>query len=171
MKGELILRKARREDALLVMNFIRELAEYERLSADVTGTEKELLKSLFGSKPIAEVLLAFWKGAPAGFAVYFYQFSTFKTAPVLYLEDLFVKPCFRRAGIGKALFEKLISLGRAAGCCRMQWAVLDWNKPALAFYRGIGASQQSEWLRFELPLPSGKSKAPRQKSPGRKRKL
>ena len=171
MKQGLILRKARPHDASLIMGFIRELARYEKLSADVTGSQRQLSNALFGRKRFAEVLLAFWNEAPAGFAVYFYQFSTFKTAPVLYLEDLFVKPAFRSRGIGRALFDRLKILAQERGCCRMQWAALDWNEPALRFYKGIGAEQQVEWVRFELPLPVRIKKNAPGKSSGARRKM
>lgn len=153
MNGEIWVRKATREDAAVVLKLITELADYEKLSGDVTATEERLSAALFGEQPQAEVLLGLWQNEPAGFAVYFYQFSTFKAAPVMYLEDLFVKPEFRGRGIGQALFEKIREIAQAKGCCRMQWSVLDWNQPAIRFYERIGARRSTQWMRFELELP------------------
>jgi GNAT superfamily N-acetyltransferase len=156
MSESLLFRPAVKDDLPLILNFIRELAAYEKLSHDVTATEAQLAEMLFGTEPLARVLLAFCAGRPAGFAVYFLQFSTFKAAPVLYLEDLFVKPELRGRGIGKGFFKELAQIAQGQNCCRMQWSVLNWNEPSIRFYESMGARRSDEWLRFELHLPHGR---------------
>jgi GNAT superfamily N-acetyltransferase len=144
------LRLAQPADAALVLEFIRELAAYEKLSHEVVATEESLRETLFGPRPAAEVLIAELDGAPAGFAVFFQNYSTFLARPGLYLEDLFVKPALRRHGVGRALFVHLARLAVERQCGRFEWSVLDWNEPAIAFYRSLGAVPMSEWTVFRL---------------------
>jgi GNAT superfamily N-acetyltransferase len=148
--AELLLRPAQEDDAPLIFDFIRGLAEYEQLIAEVRATEQDIRESLFGSDPSAECLLAYWGGEPAGFAVYFRHFSTFEGKPGLYLEDLFVKPEFRGKGIGGALLRRLASVAKERRCARFEWAVLDWNEPAILFYAGLGARPLNDWTLFRL---------------------
>ena len=134
----------------MVLSFIKELAEYEKLSGEVTATEKLLKKTLFGKKSVAKVLLAYYENEPAGFAVYFFNFSTFVGKPGLYLEDVFVKPEFRGKGIGKAILIYLAGIAKKNDCGRFEWAVLDWNKSAIDFYKSIGAKPMEEWTVYRL---------------------
>lgn len=141
----LTIRKAEAGDAPLILSFIRELAEYERLAHEVDATEAEIARALFGDNPRVFADLAEWEGRPAGFALWFYNFSTFRGRHGIYLEDLFVRPAFRSKGIGKALLRHLAQRCVAEGLPRLEWWVLDWNEPALAFYRSIGAVPMEEW--------------------------
>ena len=152
MKGvaDLQIRPARVEDVPVILELIRDLATYERAPQEVTATEQQLVDVLFGERPVAEVLLAFEKESPVGFAVYFYNFSTWLARPGLYLEDLFVKPEKRGNGYGRALLVELAKIARDRGCGRMEWAVLDWNEPAIKFYRALGAKPMHEWTVFRL---------------------
>ena len=145
------IRPARVEDVPLILELIRDLATYERAPKEVTATEKQLVGFLFGEKPVAEVLLAFEGKSPVGFAVFFYNFSTWLGRPGLYLEDLFVKPEKRGKGYGRALLVDLAKVARDRGCGRMEWAVLNWNEPAIKFYRALGAKPLDEWTVFRLP--------------------
>ena len=132
----------------MILSLIRSLADYEKLTPEVTATEARLHASLFpadGAAPTAHCVLAEAAGAPAGFALYFFNYSTFLARPGLYLEDLFVKPEFRGRGLGKALLLHLAQLANQRGCGRMEWAVLDWNQPAIAFYETLGARRMKEW--------------------------
>jgi GNAT superfamily N-acetyltransferase len=142
-------RKATREDIPLILSFIRELAEYERLSHEVTATEEVLAESLFGKKQYAEVVFALADGIEVGFALWFHNFSTFVGKPGLYLEDLYVRPEFRKKGIGKALMEFCIKTARERDCGRMEWWVLRWN-PAIKFYEQMGAIPMDEWVVYRL---------------------
>jgi GNAT superfamily N-acetyltransferase len=137
-------------DVPLILSFIRKLAEYEKLSHEVVATEDCLRDGLFGARPVAEVLLAYWTDEPAGFALYFPNFSTFLGQPGIYLEDLFVEPEFRGRGIGKALLGRLAKIAQERNCGRLEWAVLDWNRPAIDFYRSLGAVAKDEWTVFQL---------------------
>ena len=148
--AELTVAPARENDVPLILEFIRKLADYERLSADVIADESMLRESLFGAKPAAEVLLAYWANEPVGFAVYFESFSTFIGRPGIYLEDLFVLPGFRGKGIGKALLRHLARIAETRNCARLEWAVLDWNQPAIKFYRSLGAIPLQDWTVFRL---------------------
>jgi len=141
----LTIRKAEERDTALVFSFIRELAEYERLAHEVDATEADLAKALFGVNPRVFADIAEWDGKPAGFALWFYNFSTFRGRHGIYLEDLFVRPEFRSKGIGRALLGHLARRCRAEGLARLEWWVLDWNEPALKFYRSIGAVPMDEW--------------------------
>jgi len=147
------VRKAAPGDIPLVLGFIRELADYERLLGEVEATEEGLRRTLFpqdGSPPAAHVLIGELDGRPAGFAVYFFNYSTFLARPGLYLEDLFVRPRARGNGLGRALLLHLAGIAAERGCGRMEWAVLDWNAPAIEFYRGLGAVPLDDWTVFRL---------------------
>jgi GNAT superfamily N-acetyltransferase len=141
---------ATEKDVAVIARLIRALAEYERLAGEVVATEEDLRASLFGPEPKAEAAVAFSGSIPAGFAVWFYNYSTFLGRPGLYLEDLFVLPEWRRRGIGRALLGYLARVAAARGCGRMEWAVLDWNTSAIRFYRGLGARPMSGWTLYRL---------------------
>jgi len=136
---------ARERDVPLILAFIKGLAEYERLAHKVVATEEGLRASLFGARPAAEVVLAYVGDEPAGFALFFHNYSTFLGRPGLYLEDLFVWPHWRGRGIGRRLLAHLARLAVERGCGRMEWSVLDWNEPAIRFYRSVGAVGMEEW--------------------------
>ncbi len=146
----LTFRFAEPADAGLILELVRELAGYERLSHEVVADAQALRSSLFGARPAAEVVIADHEGVPAGFALFFTNFSTFVGRPGIYLEDLFVRPAFRRKGIGKLLLAFLASLAEERGCGRLEWAVLDWNEPAIEFYKRLGARPMDEWTVFRL---------------------
>lgn len=148
--GSLIIRKAEEKDISLILSFIKGIAEYEKLSHAVQSDEATLKESLFGKNPSAEVLLAYYDNEPAGFAVYFYNFSTFTGRAGMYLEDLFVKPHLRGKGIGKALLIYLADIAVERKCPRFEWSVLDWNKPAIEFYKSLGAKPMDEWTVYRL---------------------
>lgn len=142
------LRSAQPGDLPAILGLIRALADYEKLGHEVVATEAQLRQSLFPAdeaKPDAHCVIAESDGAPAGFALYFFNYSTFLARPGLYLEDLFVKPEFRGQGLGKALLLHLAKIANARGCGRMEWAVLDWNQPAIEFYESLGAKRMKEW--------------------------
>src|SRR5919197_6499524 len=134
----------------MILQLIGDLAAYERAPNEVTATEEQLREVLFGDKPAAEVLLAFAGGVPVGFAVFFHNFSTWLGRRGLYLEDLFVRPEERGKGYGRALLVQLGKIARERGCGRMEWAVLDWNQPAIDFYRKLGAKPMDEWTVYRL---------------------
>lgn len=142
---EFKIRAAQEADAPLILSFIRELAEYEKLTHEVIACEDDLRRSLFGARPAAEVIIGDHGGSPVAFALFFHNFSTFLGKPGLYLEDLFVKPEMRGKGIGKAMLAYLAQLALERGCGRFEWSVLDWNEPAIRFYRSIGAVPMDEW--------------------------
>jgi GNAT superfamily N-acetyltransferase len=150
MSDQVTIRAAREDDAPLILAFIRELAEYERLSHAVVATEDQIRSSLFGSRPYAECVFACLDDKPVGFALFFHNYSTFLGQPGLYLEDLFVKPSTRGRGVGRQLLAYLAQLAVERGCGRMEWAVLNWNEPAIRFYEGIGARPNSEWTGYRL---------------------
>jgi GNAT superfamily N-acetyltransferase len=151
MKTEnLAIRPARAADVPIILELIRALATYERAPNEVSATEDGLNKVLFGEKPAAEVLLAFENETAVGFAVFFHNFSTWLGRPGLYLEDLFVRPEDRGKGYGRALLIHLAKIARERGCGRMEWAVLDWNEPAIQFYRKLGAKPMDDWTVFRL---------------------
>jgi GNAT superfamily N-acetyltransferase len=141
----LSIRPATAADAALIFRFIRELAEYERLAHEVDATEADITKALFGPSPRVFADIAEWEGEPAGFALWFYNFSTFRGRHGIYLEDLFVRPELRSKGIGRALLRHLARRCVAEGLARLEWWVLDWNEPALKVYRSIGAIPMDEW--------------------------
>src|ERR1700738_2327628 len=148
------IRPATVTDVPIIRELIQALATYERAPNDVTATEEQLVDVLFGEKPAAEVLLAFEGEMPVGFAVFFHNFSTWLGRPGLYLEDLFVKPEMRGKGYGRALLVDLAKIARERGCGRMEWAVLDWNDPAIQFYHKLGAKPMDEWTVFRF-APGG----------------
>ena len=140
------LRPATPEDAPLILQFIRELAEYERDPKAAVATEADILRHAFSEYPLIHVVLAEWEGRPAGFALYFFNFSTWQGKPGLYLEDLFVRPALRGFGIGKALLKHLARIAVDRGCTRYVWQVLDWNEPSIKFYEAMGARQMKNWI-------------------------
>jgi GNAT superfamily N-acetyltransferase len=142
--------EATERDAAVILDLIRQLADYERLSDRVTATEDQLRRTLFGARPAAEVLLAAVDGETVGFAVFFSNYSTFLAKPGLYLEDLFVKPHARGQGIGTALLARLAQLAVERDCGRVDWAVLNWNEPSIRFYESIGAVPLNDWTTFRL---------------------
>ncbi len=144
------IRMTSEADVPVILQLIRNLAEYERAPDAVVATEAGLREVLFGSKRSAEVLLALEEAEPVGFAVFFHNFSTWLGRPGLYLEDLFVKPEKRGKGYGRGLLERLAQIAKERGCGRMEWAVLDWNEPAIQFYRKLGAKPMDEWTVFRL---------------------
>ena len=144
------LRAARASDVPVILQFIQGLADYEKLSHACVATEAELTATLFGEHPFAEVLLAFWNEEPAGFALFFHNYSTFLAKPGIYLEDLFVDPAFRGKGMGKALLIALARLAVERGCGRLEWSVLDWNEPAIQFYKSLGAVPMDEWTGYRV---------------------
>lgn len=146
----LSFRPAVPDDAPLVHEFILAIAEYEKLSHEVTATVEDIRAALSGETPLVEVLLAYSDGTPAAFALYYHNFSTFTGKRGMYLEDLFVKPEFRGGGMGRRLLQELVRLADERGCARMEWVALDWNKPALDFYEQLGARVMDEWLLFRL---------------------
>lgn len=146
----LSIRPAGPGQAALVLEFIRKLAEYEKLSQEVEATEADIDAALFGPSPRCHCDIAWWNGEPAGFALWFYNFSTFKGRAGLYLEDLFVEPSMRGRGIGKALLKHLARRCVAEGLARMQWWVLDWNEPSINVYRAMGARPMDEWTVYRV---------------------
>ncbi len=147
---EVVVRPAARADVPQLMEFIRELAEYERLAHLVEITEELLAKALFGERPAAEALVAESGGEAVGWALFFTNFSTFKGLPGLYIEDIYVRPQFRGRGAGKALLTEVARLAVKRGCGRVEWAVLDWNTPSIEFYKGLGAVPLDEWTMYRL---------------------
>ena len=144
------IRPAEPADTALILSLIRELAEYERLPHEVVATEDALRATLFGARSRAEVLIADADGQAAGFALFFHNYSTFLARPGLYLEDLFVRPAFRRQGIGRMLLTRLAGIAVARGCGRFEWSVLDWNEPARRFYESLGARPMDEWTTYRM---------------------
>lgn len=150
MSGGLCIGPAEQADVPLILAFIRELAAYERLSDQVSADAEALQRTLFGPHPAAEVMIARQDGVPAGFALFFHNYSTFLARPGLYLEDLFVRPAFRGRGIGRALLVRLARIAVERRCGRFEWAVLDWNEPAIRFYRSLGARALDDWVPYRL---------------------
>lgn len=148
----LTIRKAGIKDAALIASFIGQLATYEKLSHEVETTPEKLEQTLFGATPYAEVLLAFEQDTAVGFALFFHNYSTFRAKPGIYLEDLFVEPAHRGKGYGKTLLEAVISIAKERNCGRVEWSVLDWNAPAIAFYKSMGATPMDEWTTFRISL-------------------
>ncbi len=147
---EIGIRPASEEDVPLILSFIKELAEYERLSHEVSATEELLRFHLFGERREAEVVIGQHADEPAGFALFFHNFSTFLGRPGIYLEDLYVKPAFRGNGIGRAMLVYLAGLARERDCGRLEWSVLDWNEPAIGLYRSIGAVPMDDWTVYRV---------------------
>jgi GNAT superfamily N-acetyltransferase len=152
--SNLNLRFARETDVPLIVDLIRGLAEFENLSHEMVADADTLRRSLFGGRPAAEVLIAEYRGAPAGFALFFHNFSTFLGKPGIFLEDLYIKPEFRGKGIGREVLTYLARLAVERRCGRLEWAVLDWNEVAIKFYKSLGAQPLDEWTVFRL---TGKS--------------
>ena len=150
MSAEVTIRSATPADIPVMLGFIRELAEYERLAHEVRGTEELLREEMFGERPVVEAIIARVGDEPAGWALYFHNFSTFLTRRGLYLEDLYVQPRWRGRGIGHALFAELARIAVARRCGRLEWVVLDWNQPAIRFYRRLGAESMDDWTIFRL---------------------
>lgn len=156
------IRTATPADIPDILAFIRELAEYEREPASAIATHADLLRDGFSEPKRFHCLIAEWResstdngermtdNAPAGFALYFYNYSTWRGRPGIYIEDIFVRPAFRRRGIGKALLARVAAVAVAESCARLEWAVLDWNTPAIDFYRSLGATPMSEWTTMRL---------------------
>ncbi|MGB3634066.1 MAG: GNAT family N-acetyltransferase [Rubrobacteraceae bacterium] len=147
---EVEIRLATEEDVPLILRFIKQLAEYERLSHEVVATEESLRDSLFGEFRVAETLLAYLGDEPAGFALFFHNFSTFLGKPGIYLEDLYVSDEFRGAGVGRSLLAHLAKLAGKRGCGRLEWWVLDWNEPAIDFYKSLGAQPMDDWTVYRV---------------------
>jgi GNAT superfamily N-acetyltransferase len=150
----LLIRRARRDEAGVVLSLIRELAEYEKLLHEVEATEAMIADALFGENPRLFCDIAEWNGAVAGFAVWFVNFSTFSGRPGIYLEDLFVRPHLRGNGIGKALLSHLARECVTNNWSRLQWSVLDWNAPSIAFYKSLGADLMDEWTICRVAGPA-----------------
>ncbi len=144
------IRRATRKDVPLIHTLIHELSVYEKLAHEMTATEKQLERTLFGRHRYAEVIIAEYDSEPAGFALYFHNYSTFLGKPGIYLEDLFVYPHFRGKGIGKALLQQLAKIAKERDCGRLEWAVLDWNEPAIRFYKSLGAKPLADWTVFRV---------------------
>ncbi len=144
------IRAAVASDGALVYSFIRDLAEYERLLDDVDATTASIDKALFGANPRVFCDIAEWEGAPAGFVLWFYNFSTFRGRHGIYLEDLFVRPAHRGKGLGKALILNLAQRAVRENCARVEWSVLDWNEPSIRFYEALGAIPMEEWTVYRL---------------------
>ena len=153
MEERFLIRPAAPGDERELLRLIGELAEYEKLAHMAVGTEPKLREALFGARPACEALVAQAGGRAVGFALYFTTFSTFLCQPGLYLEDLFVEPAHRGAGIGKALLRRLAALAAERGCGRLEWRVLDWNAPSIRFYESLGASLLKEWVLVRMTEP------------------
>ena len=150
VKHEIRIEPATERDVPLILGLIRGLAEYEKLAHEVTATEAGLRATLFGARPAADVIIAYADGTPAGFALFFPNYSTFLGKPGLYLEDLFVRPEWRGHGIGRALLRQLARIAVQRGCGRFEWSVLDWNEPAIGFYKSLGATLMDGWSIFRV---------------------
>jgi GNAT superfamily N-acetyltransferase len=144
------VRFAAEDDVPLVLSFIKELAEYERLSHEVVATEETLRETLFGERRVAEVLLGCSDGSPVAFALFFHNFSTFLGRPGIYLEDLFVRPEHRGSGFGKEMLRHLARIAKERDCGRLEWWVLDWNEDAIRFYKSLGAVPMDEWTVYRV---------------------
>jgi GNAT superfamily N-acetyltransferase len=144
------IRPAVSDDVPLILELIRALAEYEKLAHVCIATEEQLERTLFGPRPYAEAVVAEWDGEPAGFALFFHNYSTFLAQPGIYLEDLFVKPEYRGRGIGKALLVRLARIAEARDCGRIEWSVLNWNEPSIGFYKSLGAAPLEDWTVFRM---------------------
>jgi len=147
---EIRITEATASDVPLILELIRGLAEYEKLSDQVTATEEKLRESLFGPRPGADVLLAYVGEICTGFALFFPNYSTFLAKPGIFLEDLYVKPEWRGKGIGKALLLRVAAIARERGCGRFEWEVLDWNEPSIGFYKSLGAVPLDEWTKYRV---------------------
>jgi GNAT superfamily N-acetyltransferase len=144
------IRAATKADVSIILCFIKKLADYERLSHEVVATEETLRETLFGRRRTAEVAIGYFKGEPVSFVLYFHNYSTFLGRPGIYIEDLFVDETFRRRGFGTALLRYVAGLASERRCGRLEWSVLDWNEPAINFYKKLGAMPMSEWTVFRV---------------------
>ncbi len=144
------IRPATRADVPTILALIKELADYERLSREVVATEEDLLKWLFGDRPVAEIVMGEYQGIPVSFALFFYNFSTFLGRPGIYLEDLYVKPAYRHKGFGRRLMAHVARWAKTQNCGRFEWAVLNWNTPAIELYEKLGAVPLKEWSVYRL---------------------
>ncbi len=148
------IRSAEENDAVLILQLIRDLAEYEKAPEQAVATLADIRRHGFGPERKFQVLVAEWENEPAGFALYFYHYSTWMGKPTLFLEDLFVRPPWRKRGIGKALLTRLAQIAVAEDCGRMEWQVLSWNAPAIKFYESLGAAVLQDWLTMRVSVPS-----------------
>lgn len=146
----IVIRKGTDKDVSIILELIKALADYEKAPHEVIADEKLLTQNLFGDKPYAETLIADYDGEPAGFALFFHNFSTWVGKPGIYLEDLFVKPHLRGKGIGKKLLIQIAKIAVERDCGRFEWAVLDWNEPSIQFYKNLGAKPMDEWTIFRM---------------------
>ena len=144
------IQAATRADVPVILSFIKKLADYERLSHEVVATEEILQETLFGRRRTAEVALGYFKKQPVGFVLFFHNYSTFIGQPGIYIEDLYVDETFRRRGFGSALLRYVAQLARERRCGRLEWSVLDWNEPAINFYKKLGALPMNEWTVFRM---------------------
>jgi GNAT superfamily N-acetyltransferase len=144
------IQQATKADVPVILSFIKKLADYERLSHEVTATEKSLAETLFGRRRTAEVIIGYFKKQPVCFALFFHNYSTFVGRPGMYIEDLYVDEPFRRRGFGSALLRHIAGLAAERQCGRLEWSVLDWNEPAIHFYQKLGAVSMSEWTVFRM---------------------
>jgi len=144
------IRAATKSDLPVILGFIKKLAEYERLSQEVVANQKLLRETLFGRRRTAEVAIGYFGKMPVGFVLFFHNYSTFLGRPGIYIEDLFVDEAFRRRGFGTALLRYVARLAHKRGCGRLEWSVLDWNEPAINFYKKLGAMPMSEWTVFRV---------------------
>ena len=165
MSGGVTIRKAGREDTALILQFVRELAEYEKMSDQVVADEA-LLENWIFDKGKAEVLFALVDGREAGFALFFHNFSTFLGRAGIYLEDLYVRPEYRGRGCGRALLKELAAIALERGCGRLEWVCLNWNQPGIDFYLSLGASRMSEWNTYRVTGDALKELAGRDQQPG-----
>lgn len=144
------IRLATETDVPLIFSFIKEIAEYEKLSNEVVANKEKVKETLFGKKSYAEVIIAEYENVPVGQALFFHNYSTFLSQPGIYLEDLFVRPKYRGKGIGKELLKSLVKIAKERNCGRVEWVVLNWNKPAIDFYENLGAVPMDEWTTYRL---------------------
>jgi GNAT superfamily N-acetyltransferase len=154
MSEAISIRPAVETDVGIILQFIRDLAQYEHLEHEVVATEGLLREALFGSRPYAEVVLASLNGEPVGFALFFHNFSTFLGRPGIYLEDLYVRPEARGHGVGRRVLTWLAATAVSRGCGRLEWAVLDWNEPSIRFYRNLGAVALADWTTYRVTGPA-----------------
>lgn len=149
-RTDFIIKSATRKDVPAILSFIRKLAEYERLSHEVVASAALLRRTLFGGRRSAEVVIGYYQKQPVGFVLFFHNFSTFLGRPGIYIEDLFVEEKYRRRGFGGALLTHVAKLALKRGCGRLEWSVLDWNQPAIDFYKKLGAVPMDEWTVFRV---------------------
>jgi GNAT superfamily N-acetyltransferase len=146
----LTIRQAKQDDAETIIELIKGLAEYEKEPDAVRASAEDIIRYGFGDRPVFQCLMCLWDDAPVGFALYFHTYSTWEGKPGIFLEDLFIHPEYRRHGIGKALMIRLAEIAVEEGCARFEWNVLDWNTPAIEFYKSLGGYHLSEWLPYRM---------------------